>query len=115
MPESWRAYEPIYESYYAGMSGRKEIMAHGTIVNPEYYAGRPWYPLTLFTGSLSTKELWDEKTGKRVDSDQYKLIQQLSKSGKPEGYLIVVNIDNQDKPVEISQIEQIIQIIEPAP
>jgi len=112
MPLSWRKYEPFYEAFYAGMSGRKGIKAHGTTINPEYYAGKPWYPLTLFTGSLSTKELWDEKTGKRIESDQYKLIQALKKSGKPEGFLIVVDIDNQDKPVDISQVDKLIESLE---
>jgi hypothetical protein len=92
------------------MSGGKASRRRELQINPEYYAGKPWYPLTLFTGSLSTKELWDEgKRGKKIRKCQYKLIQALRKSGKPEGYLIVVDIDNQDKIVDISQVDQLIE------
>lgn len=74
-PPRWRDYLPVYTSYYAGKAGRSDIVAHGTTINPEFYAGQPWYPFTPSLGCLTALELWDEETGKRGFSHQQKLIE----------------------------------------
>lgn len=104
LPVSWKNYYPIFEAYYAGKAGRTEIIAHGTTVNPEYYKKQTYYPLTPTEGCLCTKEIWSAIDGKRIESDQQKLIDAVKKTGSTEGYLIVVEIDDQQKPVSLAEI-----------
>ena len=56
LPASWRNYAPMMEAWYAGKTGRSEIIAHGTTIDPEYYAGKPFYPLTPTMGCLCARE-----------------------------------------------------------
>lgn len=104
LPNSWNAYIPFYESFFAGMAGRTEIIAHGTTVDPSYYKGTTYYPLTPTLGCLCTKELWSETDGKRLQSDQQKLVNALEKAGGADGYYIVVELDDQQKPVSIEEL-----------
>jgi hypothetical protein len=104
LPISWKNYPPVYEAYYAGKAGRTEIIAHGTTVNPGYYKGRPFYPLTPTAGCLCTRETWSTLDGKRSQSDQQKLVDALKAAGGGEGYCIVIEIDDQQKPVTIQDI-----------
>ena len=104
LPGSWKNYFPAYESYYAGLAGRTEIIAHGTTVNPEYYKNETYYPLTPTQGCLATKETWSAVDGKRMESDQQKLVDAIKKAGGADGYCIVIEIDDQQKPVSIDEI-----------
>ena len=104
LPDSWKKYYPIYESYYAGLAGRTEIIAHGTTVNPEYYKAQPYYPLTPTEGCLCTKEIWSKVDGKRMESDQQKLVNALMAAGGANGYCIVIEINDQQKPVSLHEI-----------
>ncbi len=109
LPESWQNYLPIYETFYAGKSGRKLLIMHGSTDDLEYYIDKPYYPLTPTRGCLSAKEIWDETTGKCIDSDQAKLMNAFFSTGKLKGFLIVLNIDDKNKPVEIEDIKQLIE------
>lgn len=104
LPESWKKYLPALESYYAGRAGRTEIIAHGTTVDPEYYKGQSYYPLTPTQGCLCTKEIWSAVDGKRQISDQQKLVNAVKKAGGPDGYIVVIEIDDQQKPVSLNDI-----------
>lgn len=104
LPASWKNYFPFYEAYYAGKAGRTEIIAHGTTVNPEYYKNKTYYPLTPTEGCLCTKEIWSTQDGKRKQSDQQKLVDAVQKAGGANGYLIVVEIDEQERPVSLKDI-----------
>lgn len=104
LPENFRNYFPMLQSYYAGKAGRTEIIAHGTTIDPGYYRSLPCYPLTPTQGCLCTKEIWDETTGKLVESDQLKLYDAIVKAGGPHGYAIVINIDDKQEPVTIDDI-----------
>ncbi len=104
LPETLRSYEPLYESLYAGMAGRTEIIAHGTTVNPEYYKNKPYYPLTPTQGCLTCKEIWSTVDGKRLESDQQKLVNAVKAAGGADGYCIVIEIDDQQKPVSLQEI-----------
>lgn len=95
------SYTPLYDAWYAGKAGRTEIIAHGTTLDPELYKHAPYYPLTPTQGCLCTKEIWD---GKRVESDQQKLINGLLKAGGANGYCVVIEIDNEEAPVTISDL-----------
>lgn len=94
----------LYESYFAGEAGRTEIIAHGTTVNPEYYRGKIFYPLTPTQGCLCTKEIWSNIDGKRLESDQQELVDAIKKAGGADGYFLVINIDDEEKPVSIEEI-----------
>lgn len=104
LPTSCKKYFPLYQTYYAGAAGRYEIIAHGTTVNPEYYKGQSYYPYTPTEGCLCTKEIWSELTGKLTISDQQKLTEALQAAGGPDGYCVVIELDDQQKPVSINEI-----------
>lgn len=104
VPEPLKEYLPLYESFFASKAGRTEIIAHGTTVNPGYYANQPYFPLTPTQGCLCTKEIWSEVDGRRTESDQQKLVNALKKAGGANGYCIVIEIDNQQKPVSLNEL-----------
>jgi hypothetical protein len=104
LPDSWKNYFQFFEAYYAGLAGRTEIIAHGTTVNPDYYKTQPYYPLTPTAGCLCTKELWDTIDGKRKESDQQKLVNTLKLVGGANGYCVVIEIDDLQKPVSIGDV-----------
>jgi hypothetical protein len=101
LPKGLQNYAPLYHTYYAGMAGRTEIISHGTTINPEYYKGKPYYPLTPTQGCLCTKEIWD---GRRLESNQKELVNALLKAGGAEGYCIVIELDDKKMPVTIDEI-----------
>jgi hypothetical protein len=101
IPKKLKDYFPLYNSYYAGVAGRSEIIAHGTTIEPKYYLGKPYYPLTPTQGCLCTKEIWN---GKRLESDQQKLVNGLLKAGGANGYCVVIEIDDKQAPVTIKDL-----------
>lgn len=101
IPKKLQNYLPLYGSYYSGVAGRSEIIAHGTTIDPNYYSGKPFYPLTPTQGCLCTKEIWD---GKRLESDQQKLVNGLLKAGGANGYCVVLEIDDKQAPVTIKDV-----------
>jgi len=109
LPQEWKSYNPIYQSYYAGKAGRTEIIVHGSTVNPMYYIKQPYYPLTPTQGCLTSKEVWDENTGIRTQSDQQLLINSMIKAGGADGYAIVINIDDEQRPVLLYDIVPMIE------
>jgi len=104
LPEDLKNYQQLYESFQAGIAGRTEIIAHGTTVDPGYYTNQPYYPLTPTQGCLCTKEIWSKIDGKRTESDQQKLVNAIKAAGGANGYCIVIEIDDQQKPVSIHDI-----------
>jgi len=104
LPEPLKEYLPLYESFFASKAGRTEIIAHGTTVNPGYYTNQPFFPLTPTQGCLCTKEIWSDVDGRRTESDQQKLVNALKKAGGATGYCIVIEIDDQQKPVTINEV-----------
>jgi hypothetical protein len=109
LPAGWQLYRPIFEAWYAGAAGRTEIIAHGTTVDPSWYRNLPCYPLTPTLGCLCTKEIWHPETGIRLVSDQQQLADAVLQAGGADGYLVVVELDNQLKPVEPAEIIPYIQ------
>lgn len=99
LPVSLKEYYPLYQSYYAGKAGRTEIIIHGSTVNPQYYAQQPYFPLTPTQGCLTSKETWDPESGQRTQSDQQLLINALIKAGGADGYVIVINISDDERAV----------------
>ena len=101
LPVNLKNYSPLYHSYFAGLAGRTEIISHGTTINSEYYKGQPYYPLTPTQGCLCTKEIWN---GRRIESDQKKLINALLKAGGAKGHCVVIELDDTNKPVNINDV-----------
>lgn len=105
LPASWRNYAPMMEAWTAGQIGRTEIIAHGTTIDPEFFRDKPFYPLTPTMGCLCAKELWNPTTGHPLISEQLNLVSAfLSTTGK-KGYLFVINLDDQRKPVTREELE----------
>ncbi len=104
LSEKIKKYSPLYESFYAGKAGRSEIIAHGTAIDPGYYKNKPYYPYTPSQGCLCTKELWSSLNGKRIYSDQQKLADAINLAGGPDGYAVVIELDNKNMPVNINEI-----------
>ncbi len=103
-PESWRNYFPIQESYYAGQIGRSAIFSHGTTVDPDFSKDKPFYPNSPTRGCLSAKEIWSRRSGKLIYSEQTALLQEIQKFSKSTGFLAVIELDNQEKPVSLDDI-----------
>ena len=108
LPQSWRSYLPITETFFAGKIGRTEIIAHGTTIDPDYFKDKPYYPLTPTMGCLCAKENWNIFNGKFIQSDQFNLTNAFLSTTGNKGYLIVTNLDNQQKAVSRDEIEKII-------
>ena len=108
LPEGLKNCQPLFESFYAGKAGRSEIIAHGTTVDPEYYKGKSYYPQTPTMGCLCTKEIWNDVDGKRMESDQQKLVAALMKAGGANGYCVVIEIDDQQRAVTIQDLLSLI-------
>ncbi|MGI8583430.1 MAG: hypothetical protein ACR2KX_14620 [Chitinophagaceae bacterium] len=104
LPEKIKNYSPLYESFYAGKAGRTEIIAHGTTINPDYYKNKPYYPHTPSQGCLCTKESWSPVNGKRLQSDQQKLVDALNIAGGPDGYTVVIELDDKSQAVKFNDI-----------
>ncbi len=104
LPQSWVNYTPILEAFYAGQAGRYEILSHGTTVDPVYYKDAPFFPNTPTYGCLCTYELWDRKSGQCLSSDQVNLVNAFIKTNFIGGYLVVVEIDDQNKDVTIEEV-----------
>jgi len=101
LPQKLKDYLPLYGSYYAGLAGRSEIIAHGTTIDPQFYSGKPYYPLTPTEGCLCTKEIWN---GRRIESDQQKLVNALLKAGGANGYCVVIEMDDKQAPVTMKDL-----------
>lgn len=104
LPDSWINYPPIYDTFYAGKAGRNEIIAHGTTINPEYYRDEQYYPFTPSLGCMTALELWDPFTGVCLYSDQIKLMNAYNSVGSGGGYLILVELDDEKRPVQLIDI-----------
>jgi hypothetical protein len=105
LPPVWRDYTPMMEAWTAGKVGRTEIIAHGTTIDPEYYSGKPFYPLTPTMGCLCAKELWNPTSGHLLVSEQFNLISAFLSTQGRKGYLYVINVDDQHKPLSRAEIE----------
>ena len=103
LPPSWKNYNNIYESFYAGQMGRNAIIMHGTTIDPEFYKDQPYYPQTPSMGCLCSFEDWSED-GYRTVSNQQKIVNAINNIGISEGYVVVIDIDNKRSKVDISEV-----------
>lgn len=103
-PDSWRGYAPMREVWLAGLAGRDEMWLHGNTVNPAYYRNETHFPYAPSAGCMVAMEYWSKDDGTLVHSDQMALIKALASTGKMEGYLIVVEIDDRNAPVQMADV-----------
>ena len=104
LPPSWQNYFPVYGTFYAGKAGRTEIIAHGTTIDPSFFNGKSFYPISPTLGCLCTKEIWSEDNGNRLLSDQQALVDAFNSTGSLKGYLVVIDLDNKKMPVTINEV-----------
>ena len=106
LPPEWREYAPMMEAWAAGRIGRTEIIAHGTTIDPEFFKDKPFYPLTPTMGCLCAKELWNPTSGHLLVSEQFNLVSAFLSTPGRKGYLYVLNVDDQHKPVSRAEVER---------
>jgi hypothetical protein len=113
-PESWQQWSGLMEAYMAGKIGRSEIIAHGTTIDPEWFKGQPYYPISPTLGCLCGREIWNPKTGRIDHSDQLELVNTFIETPGTKGYMIVINLDNKEMPVSPAEIERLVKPYEMA-
>ncbi|PWJ43811.1 hypothetical protein [Sediminitomix flava] len=87
----------LYESYWAGKCGRSEMIIHGSTINPSFFKGKDFYPLTPSLGCMTAKELWDDQTGEVQESTQLELINDFNKQEGELGYVLILNIEGYEE------------------
>ena len=112
LPPTWRNYQPIQQSYWAGNVGRSLFRIHGSgaaidffrnkdkVVNPKYFS---W---NAALGCLSAIELYDNR-GNLLKADMPKILDALTTvgRGKIEGFLIVVDIPSpSNEPIAVAEV-----------
>jgi hypothetical protein len=105
LPPGWRDYASMREAWSAGRIGRTEIIAHGTTIDPEYFKDKPFYPLTPTMGCLCARELWNPTSGHPLVSEQLGLVNAWMSTPAKKGYLYVINVDDQRRPVSRAEVE----------
>ena len=108
LPGIWQSYLPMQEAFIAGKAGRTEIIAHGTTIDPNYFSNQPFYPISPTLGCLCSEELWNANNGKLALSEQLKLVNTFLRSPGDKGYLLVINLDDQQKAVSETELEKIV-------
>ena len=110
LPASWKNYSGIYESFYAGEMGRTAVIMHGTTIDPEFYRAETYYPQTPSLGCLCSYEEWDS-SGYRISSNQQQIVDVLNSIGSSNGYVVVIDIDNKNKNVDIDEVQALLDEI----
>ncbi|MFM9907908.1 MAG: hypothetical protein ACKVOW_01095 [Chitinophagaceae bacterium] len=109
LPDSWKNYQPFDEAFYAGKIGRTEIIAHGTTIDPDYFKNKPWYPISPTLGCLCAKEIWNVTSGHLLVSEQFNLYSAFISTKGTKGFLIVLNLDDQQKAVTREEVERFVK------
>jgi hypothetical protein len=107
LPASWKNYNGIYESFYAGKMGRSAVIMHGTTIDPEFYKAEPYYPQTPSFGCLCSYEQWND-SGYRVNSNQQKIVNALNSIGSSSGYVVVIDLNDKKAKVDINEIKDLL-------
>ncbi|MEQ1595446.1 MAG: hypothetical protein ABL985_10150 [Casimicrobium sp.] len=112
LPMSWRDYFPMKEAFLAGHAGRDEILAHGNTVNPAYYRGERFFPYAPSAGCLVAMEYWSKDDGTLVHSDQLALVKAFVSGGSDVGFLVVVEVDDQQRAVVLADVIEAVVVAE---
>lgn len=109
LPDSWKSWWPIREAWWAGLARRGEILAHGTAIDPAPWRDTVFAGQTPSHGCLTCDETWDPATGRRVTSEQARLVAALRKAGGPPAYLVVVEMDDEARPVSMGDVTRLLK------
>jgi hypothetical protein len=112
LPDSWKKFSPVFESFKAGQIGRTEIIAHGSTIDPEFFSSRSFYPFTPTLGCLCSKEIWDPASGKLKESEQLKLVNGYIRTPEKKGYLIVIDYFNHKRALTQADIAPFVNSFE---
>jgi len=110
LPSSWKNYKNIYESFYAGKIGRSAVIMHGTTIDPQFYKNQTYYPQTPSLGCLCSFEDWNDD-GYRTVSNQQKIVNALNSIGSSTGYVVVIDIDNKKKNVDLNEVSPLLDVL----
>ncbi|MEP6682795.1 MAG: hypothetical protein ABJA35_06020 [Parafilimonas sp.] len=110
LPVSWKNYNNIYESFYAGKIGRSAVIMHGTTIDPEFYKAETYYPQTPSLGCLCSYESWDS-SGYRISSNQQQIVNALNSIHSNNGYVVVIDIDDKKKNVTIDEMQPLLDVL----
>jgi hypothetical protein len=102
--KGWRDWAPVHEAYYAGKAGRSEMLTHGTTIDPEPWLGAPFYPNTPSLGCLTALEVWSGRDGRALLSDQIALVNAFVSAGGTTGFLVLVELDDEKRPVSLYDV-----------
>ena len=109
LPPSWQKWWPIREAWWAGQAGRNEILAHGTAIDPAPWQDTVFAGRTPSHGCLTCDETWEPATGKRATSEQVRLVEALRRAGGAPGYLVLVEVNDQSKPVSADEVTELLK------
>jgi len=109
LPPAWQNYLPMQESFFAGRIGRRYIVVHGSTLDPQFFEGKSFYPLSPTDGCLSAFEKWNSEDGYLQQSDQLNLVNTFLRTPATSGILMVINLDNQQKSVTPEEIEMLVK------
>ena len=87
--------------------GRSAVIMHDTTIDPEVYINETDYPQTPSLGCLCSYEVWDS-SGYRIRSNQQQIVNTLNSIGSSNGYVLIIDIDNKKKNVEINEVEALL-------
>lgn len=110
LPASWKNYEDIYESFYAGKMGRSAVIMHGTTIDPAFYASQTYYPQTPSLGCLCSYEEWDT-SGYRISSNQQQIVNALINIESSSGYAVVIDLNDKHQNVTIDEVQNVLDAL----
>jgi hypothetical protein len=112
LPPTWRNYQPILQSYWAGTVGRSLFSIHGSGAAIDFFRNKDkvvnakYFDWNATVGCLSAIELYDQH-GSLIKADMPKILDALNtvSNGKVEGFLIVVDVPSvSDEPITVAEV-----------
>lgn len=116
LPPTWRNYQPILQSYWAGNVGRSLFRIHGSGAAIDFFRNKDkvvnakYFDWNATLGCLSALELYDQR-GSLIKADMPKILDALNTvgKGKVEGFLIVVDVPSaSNEPITVAEIAKYI-------
>ena len=116
LPPTWRNYEPIQQTFWAGNVGRSLFRIHGSGAAIDFFRNKSTvvssknFDWNATLGCLSALEIYDDR-GSLLKADMPKILDALNTvgKGKIDGYLTVVDIPSpSNEPITIDEIAKIL-------
>lgn len=120
LPPSWRTYEPIQQTFWAGNVGRSLFRIHGSGAAIDFFRNKPAvvntknFDWNATLGCLSALEIYDDR-GSLLKADMPKILDALNTVGKGtiDGYLIVVDVPSpSNQSVTVAEVAKYLDPIE---